>query len=99
MSYEVLLHPRHALKTLENLDEETRARIREALESLEDDPFTSRSGADIQRLSTDDGGDPVYRLRAGDHRCVYVVRRGQVLVTKIFHRSEGYGWMERRGLD
>lgn len=99
MSYEVLLHPKHALKVLSNLDAETRDRVKQALSSLEDDPFTPRPGADIKRLSVDDDGDPVYRLRAGDHRCVYVVRQGQVLVTKIFHRSQGYGWMRRMGLD
>lgn len=99
MSYPVLLHPRRAQRILDDLDDETRSRIKRALEALEDDPFTPRPGTDIKRISTDDGGHPVYRLRVGDHRCVYVVAEGEVLVTKIFHRSEGYGWMRRLGLD
>lgn len=99
MSYSVLLHPRRAQKVLGDLDEETRTRIKAALRTLEDDPFTPRAGSDIKRISTDDGGHPVYRLRVGDHRCVYVVVEGEVRVTKIFHRSEGYGWMARLGLD
>lgn len=99
MSYRVLLHPRRAKRVLEDLDEGTRARIKEALRRLEEDPFTRRSGADIKRISTDDAGHPVHRLRVGDHRCVYVVVEGEIRVTKIFHRSEGYGWMRRLGLD
>jgi len=57
----------------------------------------------IRRLSTDirppgcklvqgvvDGDQPVYRIRQGDHRVLYVVRDSVVIVLDIDHRKDIY---------
>lgn len=98
MPFQVVLHPRQAAAVLDRLPRADATRIRAGLRRLADDPFTPHPGADIRRLSTDEE-DPVLRLRVGEYRCVYVVTRREVRVVRIFHRSEGYGWMGRLGLD
>lgn len=98
MSFRVLLDRRRAEGYLKNLPRSLQARIKAALRRLADDPFAAQSGADIKYISNDPEGHPVLRLRVGDYPCVYVVAKGQVQVTKIFHRSEEYDWMRRLGL-
>lgn len=53
---------------------------------------------DVKRLDLPDREAPVYRLRVGDWRVVYLVAGTDVLVVRIFHRSEGYQWLETFGL-
>ena len=89
MGYRVFLHPK-AEKALRELHEGTRARIKRGLRSLENDPFRTRSGADIKRLRGTRGRADAFRLRVGDYRVVYGVDGDMVIVTRVFHRSEGY---------
>ncbi len=49
---------------------------------------------DVRRL-TATAGTNVYRLRVGDWRAAFLLRARAVEVIRVFHRSEGYGWLER----
>ena len=90
--YRVLLS-RTAVAQLGLLDIKQKNRVKSNLEQLEDDPFRRRSGADIKRLITHDE-PPLYRLRIGDYRAIYLVLDHDVRVTEIIHRSKGYKWLE-----
>ncbi len=92
MSFDIRLHP-NAVKFLKGQDEDTRNRIKSALRNLEDDPFISRSKADIKKMKGTKGRENLYRLRIGDYRVVYEVEGGTVWVTEIFLRGKGYGWL------
>jgi mRNA interferase RelE/StbE len=72
----------HALK------EDTRNRIRRALEELSSDPFTPRSGMDIQPLV--DTSPKKYRLRIGEYRSVYTIEDTNVRVIELFIRGKEY---------
>jgi mRNA interferase RelE/StbE len=90
MPYEVRLH-REVVKALSRMSPELRSRIIRALRSLQKDPFQSRSGADIARLSGTKGRQDLFRLRVGDYRAIYAVEDNIVYVTDLFHREKGYG--------
>lgn len=89
MALEVLLHP-SALKAFQALLEQERARVREALARVAEDPFRKRSGADIRKLKGTHGRQDLYRVRVGELRVVYAVEDDAVLVTDLFRRGEGY---------
>jgi len=86
---EIRLHPR-VVKFIKSLDEETQGRIKEKFRRLEVDPWHSRPGADIKKLSGTRGRQDLYRLRAGDFRFVYAVEEKIVWVTDAFVRGRGY---------
>ena len=85
-----------ARDTLRYLPPDTKKRIRAALLALADDPLGLTSSIDVKRLArpTKDGPD-ILRARLGDWRIVYAPRERELLVLNVFHRSEGYGWLER----
>lgn len=68
--------------------------IRRALEALQEDPRPD--GFDVKVLDTQTLR--CLRLRIGAYRIAYRIERQDVQVLKVFHRSEGYAWMERLGL-
>ena len=43
-----------------------------------------------EKLSAPPGTEPVYRVRQGDYRILYVVRDHEVIVIDIGHRREVY---------
>ncbi|MEK6976767.1 MAG: type II toxin-antitoxin system RelE/ParE family toxin [Candidatus Thermoplasmatota archaeon] len=69
--------------------------IRAALDMLARDRFSP--DLDSRRLDSGDLGWEVYRLRVGDWRVGYVQVGQESRVVHVFHRSEGYGWLERLG--
>ena len=89
MPYEVKLH-RDVVKALSGMNPGLRSRIIRALRSLKTDPFQSRSGTDIAKLSGTKGRQDLFRLRIGDYRAVYAVENNVVYVTDLFHRGKGY---------
>ncbi len=89
MGYDIRVHP-SAVKFLRGLDADTKDRIKLALGNLENDPFRSRSTADIKNLEGTKGRENLYRLRIGDYRAVYAVEGNTVWVTEIFLRRKGY---------
>lgn len=89
MKFQVSLH-REPRKFLDRIQRPQRERIIASLRSLEEDPFTPRSGADIRRLKGTRGRQDLYRLRVGKYRVVYAVEGGEILVTEIWERGHGY---------
>lgn len=66
-----------------------------ALRSLAQDPTGRGAGLDVKSLDVSDKLPRLYRLRVGPGRAVPAVRERDIIVARIFHRSEGYGWLER----
>jgi len=66
--------------------------ILKRLEVLSEDPFHSRSKADIKKLKG--GRYRYYRLRVGDYHIVYETVGDEVRVRRVIHRKEGYDWLE-----
>ncbi len=89
--YRVLLSET-TVSQLNLLDMKQKKRIKEALRNLEQDPFHSRSGADIRKLSFP-LNPPLFRLGIGNYRAIYFVVERKVKVTEIIHRSKGYSWL------
>lgn len=81
MGHEVLLHPK-ANKFLENLDENLRERIKKKLETLRSKPEAGKKLKHSQ----------FRRLRIGDYRAIYEVKREEekVIVLFIGHRRDVY---------
>lgn len=86
MSYTVFLHP-DVVGYLDSLSENEQERCYVGLKRLSQDPYTSRSGCDIKKMS---GKKDFYRLRVGNHRFLYVIRENEVLVEEGFKREKGY---------
>ena len=91
----VRLDPDEAMAVLRSMPPGPRKRLRAALQSLATDPSGRSNGLDVKRLRTP-GQPPAFRLRVGDWRAVWLLRRQSVDVIRILHRSEGYGWLDRR---
>lgn len=91
----VRLDPEQAQAVLRSMPPVPRKRMRAALRKLADDPSGRSTGLDVQRLRTS-GDPPAFRLRVGEWRAAWLLRKDAVDVIRIFHRSEGYGWLDRR---
>lgn len=87
--FEVRLHP-EVVKFIKKLDDRTQKRIKEKLRLLESDPWHSRPGAHIKKLSGTEGRQDLYRLRVGNYRFVYAFEENTVWVTDAFVRGRGY---------
>lgn len=64
-----------------------RARLTKKARSLISDPYPS--GCKKLKGVTD-GGDPVWRVRVGDYRILYIVREIEVIVLDIGNRKNVY---------
>ncbi len=84
---------------LRRLAPQTKKKIKRALSSLAEIPAPPDRTSNVKRLDAPDQGEPVYRLRIGDYRGVFVVRSTEVRVVRVFHREEGYDWLRRLKLD
>ncbi|WP_297506098.1 type II toxin-antitoxin system RelE/ParE family toxin [Thermococcus sp.] len=83
MSYEVVLS-RKSLKFLRNLSPKDRARIKESLLKLRENPWSMQ----YKKLK----GYPFYRIRVGDYRVIYSVDETSktVYVIRIGRRGNVY---------
>ena len=82
-----------AISQLKSLNTKLKNRIKDSIKELNENPFLSRSGADIKKLKSFD--DPkLYRLRVGDYRVIYFVIKNEVKITEIFPRKKGYKWLD-----
>ncbi len=95
MRFRVRLDPDFAAPVLRRLPPPTKRRIREGLRALTRDPYGIEARLDVRELDLDRKEPRVFRLRVGDWRIAYAVRARDAFVVRIFHRSEGYGWLER----
>ena len=86
MRYSVFLHP-DVEKYLDSLSESERKRCYKGLKRLSEDPFKSRPGCDVKKMTEK---RPFYRLRVGNHRFLYVIEDKEVLVEEAFKREKGY---------
>ena len=89
MQYEVKLH-RNVAKSLERIEPRLRERIKSAMRRLAENPYESRPGVDIVRLTGTKGRQDLYRLRVGDYRAIYAIDNKVIYVTDLFHRGKGY---------
>ena len=81
-----------AQTALRSLAPATKRRIRAALQMLEADPFHDK--LDLKRLRSADASR-FWRIRVANYRIVFSIHNGQTHVHRIFHRRDGYGWLER----
>lgn len=90
MSYQVFIYPA-ALSALESLPRQNRNAIRNKIDALAEDPFPDDSKA------LKGGVKGFYRLRVGDYRIVYSVKKKRlvVVIIKIGHRREIYQKLTR----
>lgn len=90
-----LLLERGVLEAVQGLAPGPRQEVHRALEALRRHDGDRPPGLDVKRL--DVKGPAVFRIRVGAYRIVYG-RQGQAhRILRVFHRSEGYGWLERLG--
>jgi len=79
-------HPR-CLEYLKTLDKKIRKQILKKVEQLVPDPYPPTCK---QLHGQDDNGQPIYRVRSGDYRILYVVRGMIVCVLDIDNRKDVY---------
>ncbi|MHB8585694.1 MAG: type II toxin-antitoxin system RelE family toxin [Thermoplasmatota archaeon] len=72
----------------------TKKRLRAAMAQLANDPAGADSGLDVAELDTEGVPPPMYRLRSGDWRVAFQIVDRDVQVIRIFHRREGYAWID-----
>ena|SRR5690242_12993703 len=70
-------------------------RMKDALAKLAADPSGRSAGLHVKERTTGEELPALLRLRLGDWRAVFAGRERDVVVLKVFHREEGYGWLER----
>jgi len=83
-----------AQDVLRTLHPKTKKAIRAALRVLKEN-WPQAPGLDLIRMRADPTSPPVFRLRVGDWRIVLRGRGADLEAISVFHREEGYGWMER----
>lgn len=90
---------REVLESLSLLPPASKRALKAALKSLETDPSPGAHEGRMKRMDASRSGNPVFRLKVGDYRIVFVVTATEIRVVRAFHRSEGYDWMKRLGFD
>ena len=82
MAYTVLLHPK-AARSIDDIGEPTKTRIKERLSELKDSP--EKKGTRLRYTE-------FWRIRIGDYRAIYEIKREnkQVIVLYVGHRRDVY---------
>ncbi|HLF17106.1 MAG TPA: type II toxin-antitoxin system RelE/ParE family toxin [Candidatus Thermoplasmatota archaeon] len=83
----------YAAAPLRAMAPETRKAIRSALRKLAADPSGRTVDLDVKALDLGDG-PPVHRLRVGEWRAAFIVGKELIRVLRVFHRSDGYDWVD-----
>lgn len=79
-----------ALRSLETLPPKVRGQCKKRIEGLASEPYPTGCKKLVNVMI---GDDPVYRLRQGDYRILYIVKDGtpkQVIVIDVEHRKDAY---------
>ncbi|MCX6666307.1 MAG: type II toxin-antitoxin system RelE/ParE family toxin [Euryarchaeota archaeon] len=63
--------------------------IRNALNELQEDPYTSRPKCDVKELK--DTHPKKHRLRIGEYRVIYFVEKNTVKIIDLIKRERGMG--------
>lgn len=95
MKRRVRLDRPNAGDRLASVPQPTKRRVKEVLRQLGDDPTGVAHGVDVKELRPTEAIPRAFRVRIGDWRVVFVLTPREVIVIRIFPRSEGYRWMER----
>ena len=90
----MIFHPA-AEKEFVALPSNIQVRFERAIDALEVNPFTRRSGSDVTKLADLADGSTLHRLRVGKRRACYaVVTKTKVVWVLLFEdREVGYGRM------
>lgn len=91
----VRLDPRLAAAVLRHVPPRTRTALRAAIRALVDDEAAAFRRLDVRELRAREAGSRAYRVRVGDWRIAFVVEHRDILVLRVFHRREGYAWLDR----
>jgi mRNA interferase RelE/StbE len=76
-----------ALRALERIaTPKIRRQIKRHIDGLADNPMPQG----VVMLKGNNGGEPVYRLRSGDYRVLYLVRENEIVIIDIDHRKDIY---------
>ncbi len=81
----IMVHPR--VRKYLNASSEKEYLVKH-LKELDEDPFKTRSGADIKKLKGK--RHDLYRLRVGEHRFEFFVEEDTVWIDNAFRRGKGY---------
>jgi len=86
LPYRVRLTRRAELALLK-LPADRRKQLLRRMTRLQSNPYPH--GKAIKRLEVrTPAGEPLYRLRSGDYRIVYLVREAEVIVLAVVHRRD-----------
>lgn len=85
---------RRAAQSLSRMPPTAKRALRKALARLGAEG-PRPEGLDIKALDLPPETPRHFRLRIGPWRAVYTDAAGDVVVVRVFHRSDGYGWLER----
>ena len=85
-SYE-FAYTEKALGFLQGLSTKHRQQVTQKIARLAND---SKPPGCKQLHNVQDGDDPVYRIRSGDYRVLYVVREPTIVILDIDHRKDVY---------
>ncbi len=88
-NFSIRLHP-DACKFLMKLERKNKKRLIAGIKKLAEKPRWRRSGADIKKLGGVHGKEELYRLRIGEHRVIYAVKKNIVWITEIMQRGKEY---------
>ena len=82
MTYEVFLE-RKAIKSIKNLPDKDKERIKRDIKSLKTFP----GGLDVKKLS---GMHNKYRIRSGEYRIIIEIEDGRITVIDVLPRRTAY---------
>ncbi|MBE3121887.1 MAG: type II toxin-antitoxin system RelE/ParE family toxin [Thermoplasmata archaeon] len=88
MFYTVLVSKRFQQK-FHQFTNKIQNQIRNALNELQEDPYTSRPKCDVKELK--DRHPKKHRLRIGDYRVIYFVEKNNVKSIDLIKRELGMG--------
>jgi mRNA-degrading endonuclease RelE of RelBE toxin-antitoxin system len=80
--------------TLRHLPPATKKALRGALKELKDG-WPGSGGLHVAPLDTKAKQGPAFRVRVGNWRIVFRARSDRLEGIRLFHRREGYGWLDR----
>ena len=78
-----LAYTRRAVRDIKKLDRLTKKRLAGKLKELEKAPLRSAKRLVHSKLGQ-------YRVRLGDHRVIFDLRKGRIVVLRVGHRREIY---------
>ena len=89
MLKDVRLHP-DAQKYYFSLDKKERKKLNVALKKLLDDPFRTRPGVKVEKMTDSKKYTGMYKLKVGHHRAIFEIEEDVIWVTLMFYRGRGY---------